>query len=119
MLEHVRARSLIGARLQDLIQPTWTLLAGGCHPNRNTEGTVEIAGFRIEEEGRRSRGTMRRFHAVPAQYAELLGAEGLAPLRLALLDLEGLGFAHHRRLLVDLPKRRWGRSAGPATRGPS
>ena len=66
MLEHVRARSLIGARLQDLIQPTWTLLAGGCHPNRNTEGTVEIAGFRIEEEGRRSRGRMRRFQAVPS-----------------------------------------------------
>lgn len=66
MLEHVRARSLIGARLQDLIQPAWTLLAGGCHPNRNTEGTVEIAGFRIEEEGRRSRGRMRRFQAVPS-----------------------------------------------------
>ena len=66
MLEHVRARSSIGARLQDLVQPAWTLLTGGCHPNRNTERTVEIAGFRIEEAGRRSRGTMRRFQAVPA-----------------------------------------------------
>jgi len=66
MLEHVRARSSIGARLQDLVQPAWTLLTGGCHPNRDTERTVEIAGFRIEEAGRRSRGTMRRFQAVPA-----------------------------------------------------
>jgi hypothetical protein len=49
--------------VQDRIQPAWTWLAGGCHPNRDTERTVEAAGFRIEKEGRRARGNMRRFQA--------------------------------------------------------
>ncbi len=65
MLEHVRSTSRIWSRIQDVIQPAWTLLAGGCHPNRDTERAVEEAGFRIEEEGRRSRNNMRRFQARP------------------------------------------------------
>jgi ubiquinone/menaquinone biosynthesis C-methylase UbiE len=44
MLEHVRSRIRWRAVLQDLIQPAWTWLAGGCHPNRDTESTVERAG---------------------------------------------------------------------------
>jgi ubiquinone/menaquinone biosynthesis C-methylase UbiE len=70
MMEHVRARSAFGAWLQDLLQPTWTCVAGGCHPNRDTERTVESAGFGIQDEGRRSRGTMRRFEAVLRQGRE-------------------------------------------------
>jgi len=70
MIEHVRARSAFGARLQDLVQPAWTRLTGGCHPNRDTEAEVESAGFGIEDKGRRSRGTMRRFEAVPRQGAD-------------------------------------------------
>jgi ubiquinone/menaquinone biosynthesis C-methylase UbiE len=69
MMEHVRARGAFHARLQDLIQPAWTRIAGGCHPNRDTERAVQSAGFAIEEQGRRSRGTMRRFQAVPKQPA--------------------------------------------------
>jgi len=65
MVEHVRARSAFGARLQDLYQPLWTRVTGGCHPNRDTEAAVESAGFAIEDQGRRARGTMRRFQAVP------------------------------------------------------
>jgi ubiquinone/menaquinone biosynthesis C-methylase UbiE len=65
MLEHVRSTSPIWSRVQDAIQPAWTLLAGGCHPNRDTERMVEQAGFRIEEEGRRARNNMRRFQARP------------------------------------------------------
>lgn len=65
MLEHVRSTSPIWSRVQDAIQPAWTLVAGGCHPNRDTERAVEEAGFRIEEEGRRSRNNMRRFQARP------------------------------------------------------
>lgn len=65
MMEHVRARKRFGAWLQDLVQPAWTLVAGGCHPNRDTERAVESAGFRIEAEGRRARGTMRLFCAAP------------------------------------------------------
>ena len=65
MLEHVRSTTVVGARLQDLVQPAWTWIAGGCHPNRNTERNVEAAGFRIEEEGRRARNDLRRFQARP------------------------------------------------------
>ena len=64
MVEHVRARSRLGARLQDFYQPLWTRVTGGCHPNRDTEAAVESAGFEIEDLGRRARGTMRRFQAV-------------------------------------------------------
>ena len=66
MLEHVRSTSRWVGRWQDLVQPAWTWVAGGCHPNRRTEAAVERAGFAIEPEGRRSRGTMRRFSARPA-----------------------------------------------------
>jgi len=62
LLEHVRARGLQG-RLQDLLQPAWTAFTGGCHPNRETERSVEAAGFRIEPESVRARGTMRRLQA--------------------------------------------------------
>jgi ubiquinone/menaquinone biosynthesis C-methylase UbiE len=62
-LEHVRARAAWAGRVQDALQPAWTRLTGGCHPNRDTERTVESAGFAIEAEGRRAQGTMRRFSA--------------------------------------------------------
>ena len=64
-IEHVRARSRLGARLQDLGQRPWTWLTGGCRPNRDTERALASAGFRVEEEGRRARGLMRRFAARP------------------------------------------------------
>jgi ubiquinone/menaquinone biosynthesis C-methylase UbiE len=61
MLEHVRATTPWRARIQDLMQPAWTWIAGGCHPNRDTEATVTRAGFVIDE--RRARDSMRRFRA--------------------------------------------------------
>ncbi len=64
-LEHVRSLAPWKARLQDAVQPFWTRLTGGCHPNRDTERTVEEAGFRIEPGGRRAKGDMRRFAARP------------------------------------------------------
>jgi ubiquinone/menaquinone biosynthesis C-methylase UbiE len=51
-LEHVRTN-----RLQDLVQPFWTWLTGGCHPNRETEAALVEGGFAIGE--REARGTMR------------------------------------------------------------
>ncbi|HEU4382383.1 MAG TPA: class I SAM-dependent methyltransferase [Anaeromyxobacteraceae bacterium] len=63
MLEHVRSRHRAWGRVQDLVQPAWTRFAGGCHPNRDTERAVEAAGFAIEADGRRERGTLRRFQA--------------------------------------------------------
>jgi SAM-dependent methyltransferase len=62
LLEHVRARGVRGA-LQDLVQPAWTALSGGCHPNRDTEAAVARAGFRVEADSVRRRGTMRRLQA--------------------------------------------------------
>ncbi|HEX4621044.1 MAG TPA: class I SAM-dependent methyltransferase, partial [Myxococcaceae bacterium] len=56
MLEHVRSTRRLIARWQDFIQPVWTWAAGGCHPNRDTESTVEAAGFRIEPDTRRAQG---------------------------------------------------------------
>jgi ubiquinone/menaquinone biosynthesis C-methylase UbiE len=63
MLEHVRSERPWSARVQDLIQPAWTCLAGGCRPNRDTERAVEAAGFAIDRASRRARGNMRRFVA--------------------------------------------------------
>ncbi len=63
MVEHVRSDSRWEARWQDWVQPAWTRVAGGCHPNRRTEQAVERAGFVIEPDGRRRSGTMRRFSA--------------------------------------------------------
>lgn len=63
MLEHVRSTRPWKARGQDLVQPLWTRLSGGCHPNRETERLVESSGFGIEAEGRRARGDLRRFSA--------------------------------------------------------
>lgn len=63
MLEHVRsARTGVG-RVQDLIQPLWTRLAGGCHPNRETERSVEEAGFVIQEREAPGPASLRCFAA--------------------------------------------------------
>lgn len=71
MLEHVQARGRWGRWLLDAIQPTWTALAGGCHPNRETEHIVERAGFVIERDGYRAQGLMRLFVARPTLLPEL------------------------------------------------
>jgi ubiquinone/menaquinone biosynthesis C-methylase UbiE len=63
MLEHVRSTSRFGGWFQDAIQPAWTWVAGGCRNNRDTVGTVNAAGFTIDEKSFRARGTMRRFEA--------------------------------------------------------
>lgn len=65
MLEHVRSTRALHARLQDLAQPLWTRLAGGCRPNRDTEAAVRAAGYRIDEGSLRASGTMRRLVARP------------------------------------------------------
>jgi len=63
MLEHVRSERPWRARVQDLIQPAWTRVAGGCRPNRATERTVETAGFAIDRGTYRARKNLRRFVA--------------------------------------------------------
>jgi ubiquinone/menaquinone biosynthesis C-methylase UbiE len=74
MMEHVRSDLRPVARLQDLLQPAWTLISGGCHPNRDTEEAVRRAGFAIEPEGRRAKRAMRRFGARPIDERGVPGA---------------------------------------------
>ncbi|GCE24393.1 SAM-dependent methyltransferase [Dictyobacter kobayashii] len=45
LVEHVRARVPFNAFIQDLITPLTRLFLGNCHWNRNTEQTVQAAGF--------------------------------------------------------------------------
>jgi ubiquinone/menaquinone biosynthesis C-methylase UbiE len=63
VLEHVRSTVAWRARVQDAIQPAWTWFAGGCHPNRDTERSIEAAGFAIDADGRRAQANLRRFVA--------------------------------------------------------
>ncbi|MCW5879614.1 MAG: class I SAM-dependent methyltransferase [Anaerolineae bacterium] len=45
-IEHVAARrGTWQRRAQDLVQPLWTPVGEGCHPNRETWLTIEAAGF--------------------------------------------------------------------------
>jgi ubiquinone/menaquinone biosynthesis C-methylase UbiE len=62
-LEHVRSPLPWKARIQDWTQPAWTAFSGGCHPNRETERTLEAAGLAIDPATRRARNNMRRFEA--------------------------------------------------------
>ncbi len=61
LLEHVRSERRWEARWQDFIQPAWTRITGGCHPNRDTEAAVRRAGFRVDE--RRANRNLRRLVA--------------------------------------------------------
>ena len=63
MLEHVRSSHSMLGRAQDWFQPLWTFIAGGCHPNRDTESTVRQAGFLIERHELPGRTTLRCFSA--------------------------------------------------------
>lgn len=62
VLEHVRHPGARGA-LQDLAQPAWTAISGGCRPNRETEAAIARAGFEVVPGTRAARGTMRRLAA--------------------------------------------------------
>jgi hypothetical protein len=38
-------RGTVLSGIQHAIQPLWSCLAGGCHPARDTQGTITQAGF--------------------------------------------------------------------------
>ena len=63
MLEHVRSTHPWMAWWQDLIQPLWTWLSGGCHPNRDTVGNVRTAGFQVLEADSFARRNVRLLSA--------------------------------------------------------
>jgi ubiquinone/menaquinone biosynthesis C-methylase UbiE len=49
LLEHVRVDRPIAGRLQDILTPLWSRVAGGCRLNERTVETVRRAGFQIDE----------------------------------------------------------------------
>jgi ubiquinone/menaquinone biosynthesis C-methylase UbiE len=61
--EHVAAPDAGLARWQRRLDPVWTLFAGGCHVNRDTEAAIAAAGFEIE--------TCERFPFQPCVTAKL------------------------------------------------
>jgi ubiquinone/menaquinone biosynthesis C-methylase UbiE len=48
VLEHVRSARPELATWQDRLEKPWGVIAGGCHPNRDTKGMIERAGFAFE-----------------------------------------------------------------------
>ena len=45
-IEHVRGEGSV-ARVQDRVLPLWSRLFAGCHPNRDTLGSIQAAGFEV------------------------------------------------------------------------
>lgn len=48
LLEHVRLRNPVIGRLQDLLSPVWSRLAGGCRLDRDSVAYVERSGLSVE-----------------------------------------------------------------------
>lgn len=46
--EHVRSPDPRRARWQDRLERPWSVIADGCHPNRETLAAIEAAGFVVE-----------------------------------------------------------------------
>jgi ubiquinone/menaquinone biosynthesis C-methylase UbiE len=46
--EHVRSADKRLAAWQDRLQAPWSWMSGGCHPNRDSVGAIEAAGFGLE-----------------------------------------------------------------------
>jgi ubiquinone/menaquinone biosynthesis C-methylase UbiE len=65
-MEHVRAPGQFGASIQDALDPLWSRVFAGCHPNRDTAEAFRRAGFRIEHFEHRQRGIVISGTAVPA-----------------------------------------------------
>ncbi len=63
VMEHVRSTRPWKASIQDAVQPWWTRVSGGCHPNRDTERLVETGGFAIDRDTRGAKADLRRFEA--------------------------------------------------------
>jgi SAM-dependent methyltransferase len=50
--EHVHSDQPRQAGFENLLDHVWPHIAGGCHPNRETQAAIEAAGFEIEEVDR-------------------------------------------------------------------
>jgi len=50
--EHVRSERRFAAAVEDFVSPAWQLMAGGCHPNRDTLEAIVEAGFTVVDNRR-------------------------------------------------------------------
>ncbi|WP_120522027.1 class I SAM-dependent methyltransferase [Arthrobacter celericrescens] len=57
--EHVRSSRRFAAAVEDLVSPAWQLMAGGCHPNRDTLEAIVEAGFTVVDNRRFSFAAVR------------------------------------------------------------
>lgn len=48
-LEHVRAGNRVQAKVQDVLAPVWSNIAGGCRLNQDTERAIREAGLIVEK----------------------------------------------------------------------
>ena len=46
--EHVRSENRMLGAAEDLVAPLWSRVAGGCHPNRDTAGSIAGAGLTVQ-----------------------------------------------------------------------
>jgi ubiquinone/menaquinone biosynthesis C-methylase UbiE len=47
--EHVHSNDPGQARIENMLDHVWPHIAGGCHPNRETQTAIEGAGFELQE----------------------------------------------------------------------
>ena len=66
LLEHVRVDRPIAGRLQDILTPLWSRIAGGCRLNERTVETVRRSGFQIDAIRRHMGGVVVAIEARPA-----------------------------------------------------
>ena len=69
--EHVLSRDADAARGQHRTDRWWPRFSGGCHPNRDTPGAIEAAGFEIE---RCERFSFKPFFLLKAIEPHVIGA---------------------------------------------
>jgi len=64
-LEHTRTNHWLPDAALDSITPVWKMVAGGCHPNRDTPALLRQQGWRLMRHQRYAYGLFRLIEAVP------------------------------------------------------
>jgi ubiquinone/menaquinone biosynthesis C-methylase UbiE len=64
-LEHTRTNRRLPDALLTLVAPTWSAIAGGCRPDRDTPALLERCGWRVTRHDRRLGGLIRLLEALP------------------------------------------------------
>ena len=73
-LEHSRSGRPIPDTILDLIAPAWQLIAGGCHPNRDTAALLTGAGWHLHHHEQHAGGLLRLLISMPPVSSDDLGS---------------------------------------------